>query len=137
MPDFLVFSALGPKLLGAKVILDVHDLMPELYASKFGLPESHWIIRALKWVERLSVRFADAAVAVHQPHLDALVAHGNPADKFTIVMNLPDPDMFRPARWSSMRRRTSRSSITGWWAPATGWTWRSAPPRWSRMRSRV
>ena len=95
MPDFLVFSAIGPRLLGAKVILDVHDLMPELYASKFDLPESHRIVRALKWVERVSVRFAHAAVAVHQPHLDALVAHGNPADKFTIVMNLPDPDMFR------------------------------------------
>jgi glycosyltransferase involved in cell wall biosynthesis len=94
MPDFLVFSAIGPRLLGAKVILDVHDLMPELYASKFGLSESHWMVRALKWVERLSVRFADAAVAVHQPHLDALVAHGNPRDRFTIVMNLPDPDMF-------------------------------------------
>jgi glycosyltransferase involved in cell wall biosynthesis len=94
MPDFLVFSAIGPRLLGAKVILDVHDLMPELYASKFDLPESHRIVRALKWVERASVRFAHAAVAVHQPHLDALVAHGNPADKFTIVMNLPDPDMF-------------------------------------------
>ena len=95
MPDFLVFSALGPKLLGAKVILDVHDLMPELYSSKFGLPMSHWIVRGLKWVERLSVRFADAAIAVHGPHLDALVAHGNPRDKFTIVMNLPDPEMFR------------------------------------------
>lgn len=94
MPDFLVFSAIGPRLLGARVILDVHDLMPELYASKFNLSESHWIIRALKWVERVSVWFAHAAVAVHQPHLDALTAHGNPADKFTIVMNLPDPDMF-------------------------------------------
>jgi glycosyltransferase involved in cell wall biosynthesis len=95
MPDFLVFAALGPKLLGAKVLLDVHDLMPELYASKFGLKESHWIIRGLKMVERRSVRFADAAVAVHRPHLDALVAHGNPEAKFTIVLNLPDPAMFR------------------------------------------
>jgi glycosyltransferase involved in cell wall biosynthesis len=96
MPDFLVFAAAGPRLLGAKVILDVHDLTPELYASKFGLAESHWIIRLLKLVERVSVRFADAAVAVHQPHLDALVGHGNPSGKFTIVMNLPDPAMFRP-----------------------------------------
>lgn len=94
MPDFLVFAAMGPRLLGAKVILDVHDLMPELYASKFGLPESHWVIRGLKLVERLSVRFATRAVAVHRPHLDALIEHGNPADKFTIVMNLPDPAMF-------------------------------------------
>lgn len=94
MPDFLVFSAIGPKLLGAKVLLDVHDLMPELYASKFGI-KSRWMIRVLKVVERLSVAFADAAVAVHQPHLDALVGHGNPAKKFTIVMNLPDPAIFR------------------------------------------
>lgn len=95
MPDFLIFSALGPKLLGAKLILDVHDLMPELYASKFGLDKSHWIIRGLKAVERTSVHLADAAVAVHEPHLEALVSHGNPADKFTIIMNLPDPAIFR------------------------------------------
>lgn len=94
MPDFLVFSAIGPKLLGAKVILDVHDLMPELWASKFGAGDAHWAIRGLKAVERASIRFADAAVAVHQPHLDALVAHGSPADKFTVVMNLPDPAIF-------------------------------------------
>ena len=42
--------------LGAKVILDVHDLMPELYASKFDLPESHSIVRAPEMGERLSVR---------------------------------------------------------------------------------
>src|SRR5438046_1587952 len=52
MPDFLVFSALGPKLLGARVVLDVHDLMPELYASKFGIGESHWIIRLIKVAEK-------------------------------------------------------------------------------------
>jgi hypothetical protein len=32
LPDFLVFSALWPKLTGARVILDLHDLMPELAA---------------------------------------------------------------------------------------------------------
>src|ERR1044071_986947 len=30
MPDILVFAALVPKMLGAKVILDLHDPMPEL-----------------------------------------------------------------------------------------------------------
>jgi len=37
LPDFLVFVALIPKLFGAKVILDMHDPMPELYAAKFGV----------------------------------------------------------------------------------------------------
>jgi glycosyltransferase involved in cell wall biosynthesis len=94
MPDFMVFVALIPKILGAKVILDVHDLMPELYCSKFILKDTNWIIRFITWIERCSISFAHAAIAVHQPHLDALVHHGNPGNKFTILMNLPDPKIF-------------------------------------------
>ena len=37
MPDFLVFTAWFPKLTGAKVILDIHDIVPEFYASKFDV----------------------------------------------------------------------------------------------------
>jgi glycosyltransferase involved in cell wall biosynthesis len=94
MPDYLVFAALGPKLLGAKVVLDLHDLVPELYASKFGADDSKWVVRLTKLVERACVRFSDRALAVHEPHLDALVGHGNPEGKFTIVMNAPDPRLF-------------------------------------------
>ncbi len=94
MPDFMVFVALLPKLMGAKVLLDVHDLMPELYESKFGLPESHPLIRFILWMERISVGFADRAIAVHQPHLEALCQHGNPPQKFTLLLNLPDPKIF-------------------------------------------
>ena len=94
MPDFMVFVALIPKILGVKVILDIHDLMPELYCSKFKLKETDWLIRFITWMERCSIRFAHAAIAVHQPHLDALVHHGNPGNKFIILMNLPDPKIF-------------------------------------------
>src|ERR1700733_5344146 len=31
VPDFLVFAAWYPKMRGAKVILDVHDILPEFY----------------------------------------------------------------------------------------------------------
>jgi glycosyltransferase involved in cell wall biosynthesis len=96
MPDFLVFAATVPKLLGARILLDVHDLVPELYASKFACAESHPAIKFTKWVERRSVAFADRALAVHEPHLDALVEHGNRREKFEVVMNAPDPDLFRP-----------------------------------------
>jgi glycosyltransferase involved in cell wall biosynthesis len=105
MPDFLVFSAIGPKLLGAKVVLDVHDLMPELYASKFKLPESHWIVRLVKKIEKLSVAFADRGVSVHRPHLEALIRHGNPKDKFVTLMNLPDPRLFGAGRKRPPRSR--------------------------------
>jgi len=94
MPDFMVFVAIIPRLIGAKVLLDVHDLMPELYQSKYGLHESHWLIRFITWTERRSVGFAHRAIAVHKPHLDALVGHGNPAEKFIVLLNLPDPKIF-------------------------------------------
>ena len=90
MPDFLVFAAWPAKRRGAKVILDVHDLVPELYESKFGLRPRHPIVRLLTWIERRSIGFADAALAVHRPHRDALVEHGNPPEKLTEVMNSPN-----------------------------------------------
>jgi glycosyltransferase involved in cell wall biosynthesis len=95
MPDYLVFAALLPKLTGAKVVLDLHDLVPELYASKFGTGRlSRLVARVAKLVERRSVAFADGALSVHKPHLEALLTHGNPPEKFTIVMNSPDTRLF-------------------------------------------
>src|SRR6185369_6944593 len=93
MPDFLVFTAFIPKMLGAKVILDVHDLMPELYICKFKKPDN-WKIRFITWVERRSIAFADRALAVHIPHQNALIGHGNPRSKFSVLMNVPDPRIF-------------------------------------------
>ena len=34
VPDYEVFAALIPKLFGIKIILDIHDIVPEFYASK-------------------------------------------------------------------------------------------------------
>lgn len=94
MPDFMVFTAIVPKLRGARIILDVHDLVPELYQSKFGYTDRHILIRFITFVERLSIWFADRTIAVHQPHLEALCRHGNPASKFIILLNLPDKKIF-------------------------------------------
>ena len=105
MPDYLVAAAALPKLLGAKVVLDVHDLVPELYAAKFGVDESSPIIKLVTFVERCCVRYADRALAVHRPHLEALVRHGNPESKFSIVMNTPDTKYFA--------RQSEEPSISG------------------------
>src|SRR5712691_3633702 len=51
VPDFLVFTAWLPKLMGAKVILDIHDLLPELYACKFGTTCDSPIVKFLIAVE--------------------------------------------------------------------------------------
>jgi glycosyltransferase involved in cell wall biosynthesis len=111
MPDFMVFVAMVPKFLGAKVILDVHDLMPELYQSKFGFGQTHWLIRLITWMELYSIGFADRAIAVHKPHLDALIRHGNPVGKFIILLNLPDPKIFANRARVSSRNDSSLKLI--------------------------
>jgi len=93
-PDFLVFTTLTPKLLGAKIILDVHDLMPEMYMAKFGVDYRNWMVRFVTWIEKRSVGFANKTIAVHEPHLNILVKHGNPRDKFSVLLNVPDHRIF-------------------------------------------
>jgi glycosyltransferase involved in cell wall biosynthesis len=98
MPDFMVFTAAAAKLSGARVVLDVHDTMPELYQSKFGVGAGHPLIRALALEERASCAFADHVICVHGPHKELLVSRGVPARKVTPLLNVPDPKVFGPPR---------------------------------------
>ncbi len=95
LPDFMVFTAILPKIMGAKIILDVHDLMPEAYMAKFEKEKNSPIIQFVTLIERMSVKFSHRAIAVHAPHRETLAGHGNPIDKFSILLNLPDPNVIR------------------------------------------
>ena len=57
MPDFLVFGTIVPWLFGTKVILDIHDPMPNTFASKFKGKERRLFYRVLLWQERLSAAY--------------------------------------------------------------------------------
>ena len=94
MPDFMVFASLPAKLLGAKVVLDVHDTMPELWQSKFGVSEHNILVRLAKLQEWVSCWFADRVVAVHEPHRRLLHGRGVAPWKTAVVMNVPDPTVF-------------------------------------------
>lgn len=95
-PDFLVFAALVPKLTGAKVILDLHDLMPEFYASRFGSSLSALPVRLIAWQERLAARFADRVITVTDTWRRTLEERGVAPDKLSVLMNLPDPAVYGP-----------------------------------------
>lgn len=96
MPDFLVFSALIARFRGAKVILDLHDPMPELFQSIFGLNENHFIVRWLKKMERLSIRFADQVITPNIAFKKLFTARGCPQSKIQTVMNSPEAEIFQP-----------------------------------------
>jgi glycosyltransferase involved in cell wall biosynthesis len=98
MPDFLVFAALGPKLLGAKVILHVQDVCPELMTVK-ATGRKRRILRALATAqERISTAFADAVVTVGWPFERLLLQRGVRPSKLTIIPNSADPALFPEAR---------------------------------------
>ena len=95
MPDVLVFSALVPKALGAKVILDLHDPMPELMQTIFGMPEGSFGVRLLKHLEKLSVGFADLVITVNLACKRIYSSRGCRPDKIAVVMNAPEDQVFR------------------------------------------
>jgi glycosyltransferase involved in cell wall biosynthesis len=109
MPDFLVFSGLTPKLSGAKLILDLHDPMPELMMSIYGLPENHAFVRWLKRLERWSIRFADLILTPNIAFRELFISRGCPPGKIRIVMNSPQNNVFNPARFGAEKNSNSRN----------------------------
>jgi len=94
MPDLLVFSALVPKILGAKVILDLHDPMPELMMTIFRLGPASLAVRLLERLERWSIAFADAVFTVNLACKKIFGGRSCSPDKIQVVMNSPDEDFF-------------------------------------------
>lgn len=99
MPNVLVFATLIPKMLGARVILDVHDLMTANYMAKFHVRESDLPVKVLKIEQRLSSWFADHVVCADHNQKDFLVEHcGGSREKITVLMNLPNAELFGPMK---------------------------------------
>ena len=102
VPDFEVFATFVPKLFGTRVILDIHDIVPEFYASKFGVKEDSLVFRALVMLERLSIRYANHVIIANHIWYDKLVTRSVRPEKCTAIINYPDPSIFsrrgRPAR---------------------------------------
>jgi len=95
VPDFEVFSALVPKLLGAKVILDIHDIVPEFYMSKFHKSHDSLAFRLLVLVERLSIAFSNHLIIANHIWHDRLISRSVKSEKCTTILNYPDLEIFR------------------------------------------
>lgn len=98
MPDFLVFSALIPRLRGARVILDVQDTSPELMAAKARGWRKTLLYRLAALQEQVSARYADHVVTVGWPFEQKLLARGVKPAKMTIILNSADPKIFPAER---------------------------------------
>ncbi len=98
VPDFLVFSAWLPKLSGAKIILDIHDILPEFFASKFRRAEAGLTFQALKLVERMSARFASHVIISNHLWFERITARSTRKDQCSVFINYVEQDLFRCVR---------------------------------------
>ena len=96
MPDFLIFAAWFPRGHGAKVILDIHDVVPELYASKFATTKPSWTSRILQWTERVSARIADHVIISNHLWLEKYAARTGTRDRCSVFINNVDAVTFQP-----------------------------------------
>jgi glycosyltransferase involved in cell wall biosynthesis len=102
VPDFLVFAAWFPKLTGARIILDIHDILPEFFASKFKSDNSKWYVEQLCRAERASCSFAHHVIIANHLWLDKITGRSVPPEKCSVVLNHVDRTIFYP------RARTRR-----------------------------
>jgi glycosyltransferase involved in cell wall biosynthesis len=94
VPDFEVFAALIPKLLGARVILDIHDLVPEFYCSKFGKSHDSLVYKLLIIIEKYSSLFADHVIASNHIWYRKLLERSVTEKNSTVILNYPDSSIF-------------------------------------------
>jgi glycosyltransferase involved in cell wall biosynthesis len=94
VPDFEIFAAIIPKLIGSKIVLDIHDLVPDLYASKFNKQKDSLIFKMLVLVEKLSIAFSDHVIIANHLWYNTLLSRSVCAEKCTVVLNYPDISIF-------------------------------------------
>ena len=94
MPNVLVYAAWYPKLTGVRLILDVHDLMPELFSSKFNTRSSNLYVAVLRFFEKTTAAFVDHVIVSNDLWRGTLVSRSVLENKCSVLVNHVDPDIF-------------------------------------------
>lgn len=94
VPDFLVFAAWLPKLRGAKIVLDIHDIVPEFYSSKFNVKKDTITYKILVFLEKASILFSDHVIVSNHIWQETLISRSVKKDKCSVILNYPDPYIF-------------------------------------------
>ena len=91
-PDFLIIAALPFKLFyGSKIILDLHDMLPESVGSNLKGTVGKLVFGLAKLIEKMSIIFSDAVICTN-PYDKEIVLSRNKMDSNNIyvVMNVPN-----------------------------------------------
>jgi glycosyltransferase involved in cell wall biosynthesis len=93
-PDLFYLVGRRLKKQGAKFIFDQHDLVPELYESRFNRGRD-FLYRGVCWVERQTYETADIVIATNESYKEAAIKRGGkrPEDVY-VVRSAPTVERF-------------------------------------------
>lgn len=95
LPDFLIFAALWNKIFGVKLILDLHEIFPELYMARTRADYNSFKVNLLKTAEKFSIKLADKVITIHDNAKEIFLKRNNISEeKISVVMNSVDPREF-------------------------------------------
>lgn len=94
IPDFMVFAAWYPRLTGARVILDIHDIVPEFFGSKFKSSKGSLLVWGLKVVEKLSAAAAHHVILANHLWLEKYTSRSARREKCSVFINHVDEQIF-------------------------------------------
>ncbi|MCV7173809.1 glycosyltransferase family 4 protein [Mycobacterium manitobense] len=107
-PDLLFLVALMLRPGGTRFVFDHHDLVPELFQSRFpgGGRPLYWLTRLL---ERLTFAAADSVISTNESYRRVAIQRGGMApDRVTVVRSAPDLSRFVPREPDPELRRGKR-----------------------------
>ena len=131
-PDFLLLAARGLRRQGTRFVFDHHDLVPELYRSKFGGGKG-LLYRVFVALEKVAFRMADVVISTNESYRRiALERGGKDASDVFVVRNGPDLERFRPvdARSRATARRAAPDRLPRDHGPAGRRRPRGPRPGW-------
>jgi glycosyltransferase involved in cell wall biosynthesis len=93
-PDLFFLVARMMRRRGARFVFDQHDLVPELYLSRFDRGED-FLYRAVCRMERATYRAADVVIATNESYRQVALGRGGKSpDKVFVVRSAPAIERF-------------------------------------------
>ena len=93
-PDLLFLIALVLRPGGSRFVFDHHDLVPELFMSRFA-GRGQLLYRLTRFTERLTFAAADAVISTNESYRRVAIERGKmAADRVAVVRSAPDLSRF-------------------------------------------
>jgi glycosyltransferase involved in cell wall biosynthesis len=99
LPDFLIFAGIFNKAFSVKLILDLHELFPEVFIARRPHLEKTIFVKILEFQEKISMKLADLVITIHEPAMQIFInRHKDLKNKLHIIMNGVDPLEFKDTK---------------------------------------